>query len=397
MNIEGRKIWQVSAGDTNRNYVDICLDWDVILNGPGYEGPWPECESVLRDKWNESSRKLTDLKRFYELQEKDLVVLRLGTKEIFGVGRIKGGYDWSPLFADIDGWELQHYRRVKWFWDYRKHSESGRKQFETYSLKFGDTVQFLDSNEVKNWIAEISLDVDENSLENVKDLPKFPTENNEVNLEAVSEFLFNRGVASTSIQTLLGEIGELSRIAKWYKNEGGNPSESETVSYLVVPLLRALGWTPQKMAIEWNYVDLALFKTLPRKEENLSVVVEAKAKGLSCLTAKSQAQSYTDDPKYPDRKNCKRLIVTDGLRYGVFIKEGIEFKEYPDAYLNLTLMQERYPILGDSLNGAKEAFLLMAPDWEVENWKLYLLESGAPTKKSKIPNTNGMDLRKQTM
>ena len=36
-----RKIWQESAGDTERDYVDVCLRNSVILNGPGRFGSWP--------------------------------------------------------------------------------------------------------------------------------------------------------------------------------------------------------------------------------------------------------------------------------------------------------------------------------------------------------------------
>lgn len=39
IDLENRNIWQQAAGDSNRNYVGICLDWDVILNGPGYDFP----------------------------------------------------------------------------------------------------------------------------------------------------------------------------------------------------------------------------------------------------------------------------------------------------------------------------------------------------------------------
>lgn len=41
MNVQGKTIWQHAAGDTNRNYVDLCLEWNVILNGPGNPGRWP--------------------------------------------------------------------------------------------------------------------------------------------------------------------------------------------------------------------------------------------------------------------------------------------------------------------------------------------------------------------
>src|SRR5260370_42567094 len=63
----------------------------------------------------------------------------------------------------------------------------------------------------------------------------------------------------------------------------GMPSEHETVAYLVVPLLRALGWTPQRMAVEWNHVDVALFEQLPRSDKSLRVVAEAKKMDNSCL------------------------------------------------------------------------------------------------------------------
>jgi hypothetical protein len=45
---EKRKYWQQAAGDIARNYADVCLKWDVILNGPGYLGAWPECTEKLR-------------------------------------------------------------------------------------------------------------------------------------------------------------------------------------------------------------------------------------------------------------------------------------------------------------------------------------------------------------
>ena len=67
------------------------------------------------------------------------------------------------------------------------------------------------------------------------------------------------------------------------------------------------------MAIEWKSVDIALFDMMPREKDNIVIVVEAKKRGSSCLTAKPQAESYVD--KLESQK-CKRLIVTDGIRFG---------------------------------------------------------------------------------
>ena len=340
-----RNFWQQAVGDTDRNYAAVCLKWDVILNGPGYAGSWPDCAKKLRsDNW--SSRKVTDLKRFSEkMKDGDIIVLRLGTSKILGVGVVVGDYEWLDIFSDVDGWDLQHVRRVSWLW----RGLDSPKKFDTYTLKQGDTTQRLDSLIVEEWIDSLSLDYDD-----VTKPVKLPgPESTAVDFDSVSEFLFDHGVSSTSIDILNKEIDELVRIAKWY-NKYDNPSEFETVSYLAIPLLRALGWTPQKMAIEWNNVDIALFNKLPRKDINLNVVVEAKKKGNSCLTAFSQAQSYAKG-----KENCRRLIVTDGLRYGVYIKREHEFQLY--AYFNITNLKTSYPIY--ECFGVNEALRAMTPEW----------------------------------
>ena len=71
------------------------------------------------------------------------------------------------------------------------------------------------------------------------------------------------------------------------------------------------------MGIEWNYLDVALFDSLPRRDDSLQVVVEAKKMDNACLSAKAQAAGYADT-----RPACRRVIVTDGIRYGVYVKEA---------------------------------------------------------------------------
>ena len=149
------------------------------------------------------------------------------------------------------------------------------------------------------------------------------------------------------------------RVAKWYRRTKQQPSEHETIAYLAAPLLRALGWTPQKMAIEWKFVDIALFDSMPRSEENLAVVVEAKTLGSSSLMAWDQGVAYCAKTT---RTRCSRMVVTDGIAYAVYLKppEG-SFSRTPSGYLNLTRMMETYPILG--CRGATAALEMMAPDW----------------------------------
>jgi hypothetical protein len=51
MDIVGKKLWQVAAGDSDRHYARLCLRWDVVLDGPGSAGPWPSREPVPRNEW----------------------------------------------------------------------------------------------------------------------------------------------------------------------------------------------------------------------------------------------------------------------------------------------------------------------------------------------------------
>lgn len=360
MNLSGLTVWQHAAGDTDRDYVDVCIRLGVILNGPGHKGAWPDCVEGLRNEgW--SPKKLSDLRRFAEeMQDGDIVVLRIGTKLVPAVGVIVGDYEWNDAFGDVDGWLLEHVRRVRWLWVGDKP-----KKFDAYAVKWGDTTQRLNPGEVRDWVSSLKSD----ESEPAKPLPKLPTatESGTIDLDRISDFLFDRGVASASIARLMTEVGELTRIARWYEgsrpDEDGReqqlnkPSEHETVAYLVVPLLRSLGWTPQRMAVEWNKVDVALFESLPRSDDNLSVVVEAKKLGRACLAARLQASGYATQ-----RQGCKRLILTDGLRYGVYVKqEDGDFGLH--AYLNLTRLRDSYPAYG--CGGAEDALLAMSPDWRM--------------------------------
>lgn len=346
MKLEGHTVWQHAAGDNDRNYVDLCLRWGVILNGPGHLGPWPDCRLPLHEEgW--SAKKLSDLRRFCEdMLEGDIVVLRLGTNIVPAVGVVVSGYEWCDAFGDVDGWVLQHVRRVRWHW-------IGPRTFETYALKLGDTTQRLNDGAVRAWLESLEPN---QSLH--AELPTLPRDNDvrEIDFARISEFLFDHGVASASITRLMDEIGELTRIARWYgRADGKHPSEHETVAYLVVPLLRALGWTPQRMGIEWSYLDVALFDSLPRDDDSLQVVVEAKKMDNACLAAKAQAAGYA-----VTRTACRRVIVTDGIRYGVYVKaDSGEFELY--AYLNLSRLRDAYPVY--ACHGAEEALQAMSPDW----------------------------------
>ena len=94
---------------------------------------------------------------------------------------------------------------------------------------------------------------------------------------------------------------------------GTIPTEDELVAHLVVPFLKALGWPAELIGIKWRYVDVALFRTLPRAPENCHLIIEAKRLGTGVEAALEQACGYLKD------LGIRRdVVVTDGVRYRLY-------------------------------------------------------------------------------
>jgi hypothetical protein len=347
LDIEGRRFWQVAAGDASeRAYPDLLLKWDIVATGGGEYGRWPDNRDDYRNDKGEAQVRIVE--RFVsEMAIGDIVVLRLGKNSVYGVGIVESDYLWLDDMGDVDGWNLQHCRRVKWLWRY--DAEQSPKKFPDNALRWGDTVQQATSPALTQWVKKLPVSKDAMSRALVS-LPDTCID---------AEYLFDRGTAADNIDALTSRMTDLVRIASWYERAKMQPAERETVAYLVVPLLRSLGWTPQRMAIEWNRIDIALFNSLPRADENLIAAVEAKKRGRTCFTSSTQVFGYVSQP---ERRHCIRAISTEGLRYSVFKRNTTDvFQSVPTAYLNLTRLVADYPLLGCA--GAKEALSMMASDW----------------------------------
>ena len=109
-------IWQVAAGDGNRDYADVFLKFGVILVGPGSEGNYFSNKDAYNnpDSWAYRSF----IKPLAEgIVKGDLVVLKRpsGYKwKIVAVGEIMCDYSFENIFGDVDGWDIQHCRRISW-------------------------------------------------------------------------------------------------------------------------------------------------------------------------------------------------------------------------------------------------------------------------------------------
>ena len=236
-------------------------------------------------------------------------------------------------FEDIDGWDHQHVRRVRW-------TEISSPPFGPNS--FRDTFTEVHKDQVRKWVSNLNFPVKDMERP-LKVIPVIPPLSRTIEMKNLKGELGFKGVPDTKVNHIVSTIEMLRCRVERYKDEDlskNRPSESETVTHLVVPFLTALGWSCENMAVEWEKIDIALFGKIPTDNSTLTCVVEAKNLTRSIFCAKDQAVYYAN---VPERENCKQIILTDGQRYAVYKRHGKEF--ILDSYLNLTRMRDAYPLL----------------------------------------------------
>jgi len=343
MILTGKNLWQIAAGDKERKYDDIFLKYDVMTIGPGSPGPYTPLLYPNKRGIDESIR------RFYQDAKKDdIVVCRLGNNEVIAIGQIA---DTTPNmieeFGDIDGWDQQHVRRVRWF-ENTAHSFA-KNTFGTLR----DTFNMVKIPSIISWVTGVTVPPSQLT----RTLKEIPPDSKTLTIDELGHYLFLEGLPSEYIEHLTTTLIEIERVAKWYANNEkkpkGRPSEHETVAYLTIPLLFALGWSHQTTAIEWKKIDIALFNKMPPDDSSLECVIEAKRLDLSVFRAYDQALGYA---LKAGRQNCKRLIVTDGIRYALYNRDMNNFILI--SYLNITRLRKDYPLIG--CKGAIETIIGMA-------------------------------------
>ncbi len=148
-------------------------------------------------------------------------------------------------------------------------------------------------------------------------------------------------------------IRRIRRLVKWYYENGADISEYETRTFLIVPLLLTLGWTEQKLKIEWNNIDIAFFEK-PYTWENIDsneciIILESKRLWEGLSFAPNQATKYAR--KYP---KCDKMIVSDGCCYKLYIRKGSNWNY--SAYLNILKLKRKHPY-EPNVGGASDVFL----------------------------------------
>lgn len=301
-----RNVWQISAGPSSRSYVDVFLKYGVGLIGPGDAGEW---KSERDDEEFDGGF----VRRFAsEVKIGDVFLLRTSISKIAAIGLVASDYQYLNQFDDVNGWDLQHARRVRWC-----------KLPEDYD--FGKAIFGANPSRVSHSWNEEVIKYTERFLNSppvhwqTAPLPELPTE--EQMLEEVPDYL----------KSIISEINDLAPLFWEWQKMGEQPTEDEMVSHFVVPFLRSLGWPPEKIGIKWRYIDVAIFDALPRIPENCRLLIEAKRLGKGVEGALTQAKDYLHQIGV-----SRDIIVTDGIRYRLYSCQN-DF--LPVAYANLTWLK----------------------------------------------------------
>lgn len=299
-----RTVWQISGGPAARTYAEVFLRHGVGLVGPTGAGPWTTARR--EDDYDGAFvRQIAN-----EVKPGDVFLLRNGLSRACAVGLVCGDYQFFPQFDDVNGWDLQHGRRVRWC-----------RLPEEYD--FGGSMFGANPPRISRALNDSVIDYAERFLNSPPlnwqnaPLPALPVEEPPLPDDAIPIYL----------RDIIAQVRDVVPLM-WDRNQFPvHPAEDEVVANFAVPLLWSLGWHPEFIAIKWRYIDVTLFRTLPRIPQNCHLVIEAKRLGAGVEGALPQAKRYVDALTVP-----RDVVVTDGIRYRLYDCR----KDFaPTAYANL--------------------------------------------------------------
>ena len=358
------QVWQIAAGEKDRSYVDLFLKYDVMFMGPGRFGSYDKIIYETLEKNGKIGKGIaTQLRQFCtEAKGGDIVLLRLGS-QAKAIGWIRPWksqeYLWTPTFDDVFGWDLQHTRRVIWqhhLTDELHKMQKSKGLFHYRGSTFSKVHKRLEG-QLQNLFKQCKP----------RDFKLLPSLTKPLTLDELGTELFTKGLPNEHVDKFILAIQRQRRLVRWYEESGKQvkrPSEHEVVAHMILPLLMALGWSEQLLAVEWRKVDLAAFGCTPTTPANCCFVCEAKGYGHGLQNVFTQATTYVKKLKL---NTCRRILLTDGARLYLYQKQKNDnWNENPVGYLNIDKIRINH-IIPSGTNGI-DTIMALTPagmTWEV--------------------------------
>lgn len=353
-------VWQLGCGDAGRDYSRLLLKHDLACLGPGRYGPYDaERYGSIASSGEFTGRKMGGVEDFcIETRAGDIVVLRRGAR-IVAIGMLTdAGYQHDESFDDVYGWDLEHTLRV--IWQDHLTAEIKAHQPDHSTCFFGNQTLKQSFSRVhdRNILDRIRDFVARCEVRPLKPLPQPPPA--PLSLEELGQALFARGLANSAIDHVQRTIERQRRLLGWYREYGkasARPDEHEVVAHVILPLLLALGWSEQLLAVEWHKVDLAGFWGTPTTPENCVLVCEAKGLRYGLQNVREQAERYV---KELGLHACRKILLTQGGRFYLYRRNADgSWPEEPSGYLNVERIRTNH--IAPANTNAVETLIALTP------------------------------------
>jgi hypothetical protein len=143
--------------------------------------------------------------------------------------------------------------------------------------------------------------------------------------------------------------------------------EHETRTFLIMPLLLALGWAAQQVRIELGVsggrVDVACFTRPYRRDEHgrandedCILLLESKDFSSGLNNAPDRARRYAEH--FP---SCQVVVVSNGYCYKTYLRLEDGFSMSPAAHLNVLKPQDQYPLDPQNVDGCVSVLKCLLP------------------------------------
>lgn len=327
------KYWQIACGSLGRYYADHFIRFGMAFVG-GRE----------------------HIATMAKVNVGDRVLMKRGTSKIIAAGEVvertgkhrgQADKDW---LRDFDGWDLQAYCYVDW---HVPSTPVGVKGLTRH------TIQNVGKQHLKDVTDEV---ISNNPVR--KDIDAEPEPTCSVKDTEIIRYLINQGLRPGAAEDLTSTFNRIRLLANYYRGRRWEDiREHETRTFLVMPLLLALGWAEQQIKIELpvkniGRADVACFsKPFHRSNEECVLIVETKGFSQGLDYTRKQAQGYAK--QFP---NCRVLLGSNGYCYKAWTRQDDgTFANKPSAYLNLLDPQDKYPLDPDNGKGCLEVLRLLLP------------------------------------
>ena len=309
-----KRYWQIAAGSVGRDYTK-----DFLRYGMAFVGGDDKCDAMA------------------SVEVGDVVLLKRGLSELVAAGRVvsrggvhRGNGDKAWL-QDFDGWNLRAWCYVDWCIPPKSVAVRGLTRHTIQQVRLPELIE----------AAERVLRGPVSGFE-----PE-PSPCRAISDEEMVEFLIGKGLRIADAEDLTATLRRIRRLANYYyqHNAGWDQvREHETRTFLIVPLLLALGWPEQSIKIEQpvpnGRVDLALFNEPFDGDPSKAVsLIETKGFTQGLSYAPGQAKGYAES--FPA---CNVIFVSNGYCYKAYERGPEGFSDVPSAYLNIRSPSDRYPI-----------------------------------------------------